>query len=80
MSDVAGGGAAEAARAWGRAYNDIRRARVAEGRAYALAWRARMKPYFDTVYGPDPNSTLPWRTGKLVAGPLRAEVADGGGH
>lgn len=24
-----------------------------EGRAYALAWRARRKPYFDALYGPD---------------------------
>lgn len=27
--------------------------RAAEGKAFALAWRARMKPYFDALYGPD---------------------------
>lgn len=31
------------------------RARAAEGRAFALAWRARTKPYFDAIYGPEPR-------------------------
>ena len=33
-------------------------AEAARGRAYALAWRARMKPYFDALYGPEPTSGL----------------------
>lgn len=43
--------------------------KAAEGKAYALAWRARMKPYFDALYGPDE-----WAQDRRL-GPTRKQIA-----
>lgn len=47
----------------------LREQRIANGRADARAWRARMKPYFDALYGPDE-----WAEDRRL-GPTRKQVA-----
>jgi hypothetical protein len=47
----------------------MREQRIAQRLADASAWRARMKPYFDSLYGPDE-----WAEDRRL-GPTRKQVA-----